>query len=687
MAYIVIDEGYERQWGIWEAGWKFEEGLSAVCDQIRSSGYEPGIWTAPLMVNVYTPLYREHPDWFAGDEQGNVYLEDTAYGVMAQLDITQPEVETHIRQTYEHLSSAGFTYFKCDFAQLLLGASTFYRNDMSHAGMIRRLFEVIRETIGAESYLLACGAPYEAVIGVADAHRTTGDIHNYWSHIRQNIRSMFGRGWMQGSIGNTDPDTAIVRCKETTDDKQLNRRSKRKPWSAGANWTSGRKMSLTEAKTLLLACYVTGGDLILGDALMKLNPLGTELLACLLGAPVQSGMIPLNLFEPDGDEMPIVLTESGGENYSCCSISATIIERKPSLRNVRQSRTYGRSSGPGMLCRHRVPERSSWLRGARLRGGWCEGRRLVMKGYLALLGAVSIWAVSYIVMKTATTDYPQLLFQFWRYAAVAVVYFLCFYRSVKAISGSIWKKGLLRLGLANFVLGFFSIYAVQYTTPTRVVVINSLIIGIVPLLRWIHDRCRLARGEIWSVGIALTAIALLIGPEDHAVRLGDGLAFAGMLGSAYSIVLTSRLLSLHRASVIQVSFLGVAGCAVYFTLAAIVYACFTPGGFALPSLLSQPGTVAGILYMILFVSVAANLLQVFGQRRLPPVTVSILFCLEPALTAVLDYLVLGHALSIRVMISGVLLITATIIAATYSGKEAWKRKKSESGEWALTDSL
>ncbi|WNQ12221.1 alpha-galactosidase [Paenibacillus aurantius] len=311
LTYIVIDEGYERQWGIWEAGWKFEEGLSAVCEQIRSSGYEPGIWTAPLLVNVYTPLYREHPDWFAGDEQGNVYLEDTAYGVMAQLDITHPEVEAHIRRTYEHLHSAGFTYFKCDFAQLLLGASTFHRSDMSHAGMIRRLFEVIRETIGAESYLLACGAPYEAVIGIADAHRTTGDIHNYWSHIRQNIRSMFGRGWMQGSIGNTDPDTAIVRCKETSDDKQPNRRSKRKPWSAGANWTSGRKMSLTEAKTLLLACYVTGGDLILGDALTKLNPLGTELLDCLLRAPIQRGMIPLNLFEPDGDELPIVLTESG----------------------------------------------------------------------------------------------------------------------------------------------------------------------------------------------------------------------------------------------------------------------------------------------------------------------------------------------------------------------------------------
>ncbi|MDF2857951.1 MAG: DMT(drug/metabolite transporter) superfamily permease [Neobacillus sp.] len=289
-----------------------------------------------------------------------------------------------------------------------------------------------------------------------------------------------------------------------------------------------------------------------------------------------------------------------------------------------------------------------------------------MKGYLALLGAVLIWAMSYIVMKAATTDYPQMLFQFWRYAAVAVIYFICFYRSIKAIPISIWKIGLLRLGLANFVLSFFSIYAVQYTTPTRVVVINSFIIGVVPLLRWIHDRCKPVRVEKWAIGIALAAIALLLGPQDGDVKLGDGLAMIGMLGYAYSIVLTNRMLLTERASVIQVSFLGVAGCAVYFTLSAIVYACVSPGGLALQTLLIQPMALLGILYMIVFVSIAANLLQVFGQRRLSPVTVSILFCLEPAVTAVLDYVLLGNASSIRVIICGILLVGATIIASLQS---------------------
>jgi hypothetical protein len=309
--YIVIDEGYQSQWGIWEAGWKFSDGLQAICETIRDAGFEPGIWTAPLMVNVATPLYREHPNWFVDDNDGNPYLVSIGYGSMAQLDITQSEVCEHICTIYTQLRQAGFTYFKCDFTQMLLGASRFFRDDITTAGMLRELFSLIRGSIGEDAYLLTCGAPYETVIGIADSHRTTGDIHHYWSHIRQNIRSMLARWWMQGTIGNTDPDFAIVRCDRTTDDVHLSRRMAKKPWHSGANWYAGREMNLNEAKTLLLACYVTGGDMVLGDALNHLNDTGMALLSTVLQEPVKRG-VPINLFDYDGDDLPIVIAQGNG---------------------------------------------------------------------------------------------------------------------------------------------------------------------------------------------------------------------------------------------------------------------------------------------------------------------------------------------------------------------------------------
>ncbi|HZG78463.1 MAG TPA: glycoside hydrolase family 36 protein [Paenibacillus sp.] len=309
--YIVIDEGYESQWGVWEAGWKFPSGLKSFCDRIRAAGSEPGIWTAPLHVSVYTPLYRDHPTWFARDADGNPYTVNMGYGAMAHLDITHPDVREHLRGVYAKLREAGFTYFKCDFAQTLMGAARFARDDITPAGMIRELFRLIRETIGDDAYLLACGAPYESVVGIANAHRTTGDTHHYWSHIRQNVRSMLARWWMQGSVGNTDPDFAIVRCESTTDDRRLSRPLAKTPWRRGGNFYTGREMNEEEAKTLLLACYAGGGDMIFSDALPLLNERGLKLLDAMLQEPVDRG-VPLNLFRWDGDDLPIVEAQGKG---------------------------------------------------------------------------------------------------------------------------------------------------------------------------------------------------------------------------------------------------------------------------------------------------------------------------------------------------------------------------------------
>ncbi|MBM7567788.1 DMT family transporter [Paenibacillus sacheonensis] len=300
-----------------------------------------------------------------------------------------------------------------------------------------------------------------------------------------------------------------------------------------------------------------------------------------------------------------------------------------------------------------------------------------MFGYMAVFGAVLIWGLSYIIMKSTTTEYPQLLFQFWRYCAVTLVYAALFRRSLRAIPVRIWRMGLVQLGSSHFVLGFFSIYAVQLTTPTHVVVINSFIIGVVPLLRWLHERCKPTRQEKGAIAIAVMAIALLIGPQDQGVNIGDGLAFVGMFGYAYSIVLTDRLLSKERATVPQVSFLGIAGCALLFAAAAAVYVGINKdlNVIALSVLTSQPETLAGIAYMIVFVSLAANLLQVHGQRRLPPVAVSILFCLEPAVTVALDYALLGNKPSIRVLLCGLLLIAATVATARPIAKSGRRRKE------------
>ena len=243
---IVIDDGWQCAWGTWQANWKFPDGIEAFCRRVKQAGYRPGLWTAPLMMDYFTPLYRQHPDWAAGNADGAVYI--WPHGTMVQLDISHPGVAEHLSDVYRTLRQQGVEYFKVDFTQEVLVAERFHDDRVSRANLIRRVFEIIRDAVGDDAYILSCGAPYEAVIGLADGYRSAADIHNYFSHIRHNVLSCMGRWWMQGHVGNVDADFAMVRCGETTDDPWLNRRVPVSPRKYQQYWNDGAEMNLDEAQ-------------------------------------------------------------------------------------------------------------------------------------------------------------------------------------------------------------------------------------------------------------------------------------------------------------------------------------------------------------------------------------------------------------------------------------------------------
>ncbi len=294
---IVIDEGYEPRWGVWQANWKFPEGLKGFCARVSKGGGVPGVWTAPLMVNSYTDFYRDHPECFGRNAEGAIATKLYSYGPMAFLDPTHPKSAEFLDGVFRSLKKDGFRYFKVDFTQEVLNATVFSDRAVPRGGIIRRAFEIIRNAIGKDAYLLACGASYESVTGLVDACRTTGDIHNFWSHVMANAAGMAGRYWMQGNLWNNDPDFLIVRTPETCSLPRMNREFPPRPFNAADYWLAGRELNYEEAKVYALLIHLSGGDVFLSDDLPTLNKKGIGLLTKALERPLTAPAVPLDLFE------------------------------------------------------------------------------------------------------------------------------------------------------------------------------------------------------------------------------------------------------------------------------------------------------------------------------------------------------------------------------------------------------
>jgi hypothetical protein len=356
---FCIDEGWEQQWGSWDANGKFPQGLADFASHVKANGRVPGIWTAPLMVNTYNPLFLAHPDWFASRADGQLRTDSYSYGPMAYLDPTQPEVLDHLRRVFGRLRDAGFEYFKVDFTQCILKADRFADQAVGRADLIRRAFDAIREAIGSDAYLLACGAPYESVTGLVDGVRTTGDIHIYWGHVLRNAQSLSARWWMIGNLWNGDPDFLVVRGPETARPPYA-RRQVVTPLGLDGGWVSGREFHEMEARTYALLVHLTGGDVILGDALRQLQPNALEMIRRVL-KPRQSA-VPVDLFTSDQD-LPRVWISRGDSDivvglFNWSEYSARL-EFEPAAYGLSGMPTDFWTDEPVTTIPARMPRRSS----------------------------------------------------------------------------------------------------------------------------------------------------------------------------------------------------------------------------------------------------------------------------------------------------------------------------------------
>jgi hypothetical protein len=311
---FVIDEGYEFRWGEWIANRQFPEGLREFCRRVKREGGTPGVWTAPLLVNKYTVLYSEHPDWFMRNRDGAIAGRLFAYGPMAYLDITVPDAERWLYDTFARLRRDGFEYFKVDFAQHVLEADVWHDRTVPRGALLRRAFETIRRAIGESSYLLACGAPYEPVIGIPDAVRVGRDIHNFWEHVLINVPAIAARWWTHRRVWNVDPDFLIVRSPETCTLPRLNREYAPKPFnSGGSHWLAGRELNLREVKAYALLVYLSAGEVMLSDELPTLNQAGLDILRKVLERPLPEAAVPVDMFNRH-DALPSIwhAREEGG---------------------------------------------------------------------------------------------------------------------------------------------------------------------------------------------------------------------------------------------------------------------------------------------------------------------------------------------------------------------------------------
>ena len=242
---LQIDDGYETAFGDWRTLAAGFNSMADLRDDIVDAGYTPGLWVAPFYVQADSRLAAAHPNWLVTDD-GDPVDAGARHGPMYGLDTTHPGVTEWLWDTFGTIVDEWeVEYLKLDFlyAAALPGDR---HDDVTRGEAYRRGLSTIRDAVG-DTFVLGCGAPGFASVGLVDAMRVGPDTAPYWRRegdsasqpAHENaVRNILNRQFCHRRLWVNDPDCQLVRSTTALTDAERRSFAALVALSGGSNFLS-----------------------------------------------------------------------------------------------------------------------------------------------------------------------------------------------------------------------------------------------------------------------------------------------------------------------------------------------------------------------------------------------------------------------------------------------------------------
>jgi alpha-galactosidase len=279
-------------------------GMKRIAKQILNNGLVAGIHLDGMRAVTTSNVYKENPDWFLKDQDGNTIYQhftrsDGRKEVRVFFDYSNPAACEYIKNVLRNMvNNWGYKYIKIDFLWFGLDKNiksvvndpnlkkiVGYDPTMTGMERSRAGFKAMREGIGS-GYFLGCSSVFGPNYGFIDGLRTGPDIdprfEAYQTHMLQNAGNFF----LNQSVVQTDADYLVVRNKDDEDPKRAQGRNK-----------FGGDVTFNEAAMWADYIALFGGIKLASDDLNVLRPKRKELIKRAFSINTCTRFVPIDLWD------------------------------------------------------------------------------------------------------------------------------------------------------------------------------------------------------------------------------------------------------------------------------------------------------------------------------------------------------------------------------------------------------
>ena len=274
-----------------------------------------------------------------------------------------------------------------------------------------------------------------------------------------------------------------------------------------------------------------------------------------------------------------------------------------------------------------------------------------------LLYSAAIWGSTFFLVKNALNHISPLALIAYRFLIAAFLMFVFLKVKKKKLFRDA-GKGLI-LGIILWVVYFPQTLGLKFTTASNSGFITGLFILFVPIVGWLLFKRIPELNKIFSVVLALTGLWILTGGPGK-INYGDTLTLITAVAYAFHILYVGKYMASGSDPYIltfqQFLFVGL------FSLAGSL---FSEGGLTW----SSDSVWWIIVFLAVFPTMSAFLIQMVSQRFTSPLRVAIIFSMEPVFAAIFAWTIGGERFALHRGIGGLIIVAAILVSELPTSKK------------------
>lgn len=270
---------------------------------------------------------------------------------------------------------------------------------------------------------------------------------------------------------------------------------------------------------------------------------------------------------------------------------------------------------------------------------------------VGLLFTAIIWGSAFVVVKNTTDAVPTNYILAIRFLLSAVLLSVIFWKSLKKLNMAYVRNGVI-LGVLVYFSFYLQTVGIQFTTAGNNAFLTAVYVVIVPFLYWFVRKKKPGVYNILAAFLCIVGIGFLSLQESFSVNIGDALTLLCGIFFAAQIVGVSIFTEKQDPILLTMLQFLVAG-AMALT-AALLFE-------ELPQKLGS-GPIAGLLYLSVFSTTIAFLMQTVGQKYTSASKASLLMCLESVFGCISGILFLHEPVTPKILAGFVLIFIAILIS-------------------------